>query len=171
MALKVCVCIYICIFTCIYMAANQKHWPCNRLGRPFRDKGLYQTGVFCDKPLRDKPLEDYSTLHGGPRQGFATEGPRQRFVTEGGSPATTRVLIHSHIYIYMYVHIYICVYVYMCICIRQRARIHMRTYLSAMHMFLSVHLAIYTYTFSTTYICIYLYLCICVYIYIHIFRL
>ena len=24
----------------IYMAANQKHWPCNRLGRPFRDKGL-----------------------------------------------------------------------------------------------------------------------------------
>ena len=23
-----------------YLAANQKHWPCNRLGRPFRDKGL-----------------------------------------------------------------------------------------------------------------------------------
>ena len=23
-----------------HMAANQKHWPCNRLGRPFRDKGL-----------------------------------------------------------------------------------------------------------------------------------
>ena len=23
-----------------YMATKQKHWPCNRLGRPFRDKGL-----------------------------------------------------------------------------------------------------------------------------------
>ena len=34
----------------IHMAANQKHWPCNWLGRPFRDKGLQQTGVFCDKP-------------------------------------------------------------------------------------------------------------------------
>ena len=84
-----------------HMAANQKHWPCNRLGRPFRDKGLQQTGVFCDKPLRDKPLEDYSTLHRGRRQGFVTEGPRQRFVTERGSPATTRILIHSHIYIYI----------------------------------------------------------------------
>ena len=38
-------------------------------------------GVFRDKP---KPLEDYSTLHKGPRQGFVTESPRQRFVTKGG---------------------------------------------------------------------------------------
>ena len=53
--------------------------------------------MFCDKPLRDKLLEDYSTLRRGPRQGFVTEGPRQRFVTEGGGPATTRVLIHSHL--------------------------------------------------------------------------
>ena len=26
--------------TYAHVAANQKHWPCNRLGRPFRDKGL-----------------------------------------------------------------------------------------------------------------------------------
>ena len=95
------VCMHVCMpagmHACmyVYMAANQKHWPCNRLGRPFRDKGLLQTGVFCNKPLRDKPLEDYSTLHRGPRQGFVTEGPRQRFVT-GGGPAT--FLFHSHMY-------------------------------------------------------------------------
>ena len=59
------------------MAANQKHWPCNRLG----------AAISCDKPLRDKPLEDCSTLHRGPRQAFVTEGPRQRFGTErGGAP-------------------------------------------------------------------------------------
>ena len=38
--------------------------------------------MFCDKPFRNKPLEDYSTLHRGPRQGLVTEGPRQRFVKE-----------------------------------------------------------------------------------------
>ena len=32
--------LYIYIHRYTYMAANQKHWPCNRLGRPFRDKGL-----------------------------------------------------------------------------------------------------------------------------------
>ena len=44
--------------------------------------------MFCDKPLRDKPLQDYSTLHRGPRQGFVTEGPRQRFVTGGARDNT-----------------------------------------------------------------------------------
>ena len=78
------------------MAANLKLWPGNRLGLPFRDKGLEQTGLFCDKPLRDKPLEDYSTLHRGSRQGLVTEGLRQRFVREGGVPRQHGVLIHTH---------------------------------------------------------------------------
>ena len=34
----------------------------------------------------DKPLEDYSTLHRGQRQGFVTEGPRQRFVKADPHP-------------------------------------------------------------------------------------
>ena len=37
-----------------YVAANHKHSVCNRLGRPFRDIALYQTGVFCNKPFREK---------------------------------------------------------------------------------------------------------------------
>ena len=70
--------------------------------------------MFCDKPLRDKPLEDYSTLHRGPRQGLVTEGPRQRFVTEGGGPATTRVLIHSHMCVYVCVaHVYLYLYIFL----------------------------------------------------------
>ena len=109
--------IYIRIY--IYMAANQKHWPCNRLGRPFRDKGLQQTGVFPDKPLRQKPLEDYSTLHRGPRQGFVTEGQRQRFVTEGGGPRQHGVLIDTHVYICMCIYIYFTyMYVHTCMCAR-----------------------------------------------------
>ena len=36
--MSMCMYVYIKIYT--YMAANQEHWPCNRLGRPFRDKGL-----------------------------------------------------------------------------------------------------------------------------------
>ena len=91
----------------MYMAANQKHWPCNRLGRPFRDTGLQQTGVFCDKPFRDKPLEDYSILHGGPRQGFVTEGPRQRFVTEGGPRDNTCFDPQPYIYMYIYIYTYV----------------------------------------------------------------
>ena len=38
----VCICMFVCAYIrmCMYVAANQKHRPCNRLGRPFRDKGL-----------------------------------------------------------------------------------------------------------------------------------
>ena len=53
-------------------------------GSLFATRLVTESGVFCDKPLREKPLEGYSTLYRGPRQGSVTEGPRQRFVTEGG---------------------------------------------------------------------------------------
>ena len=35
-------------------------------------------------PPCEKPIADYSTLHGGPRQEFVTEGPQQRYVRERG---------------------------------------------------------------------------------------
>ena len=101
----VCMYVYSCIY--IYMAANQKHWPCNRLGR--RQRFVTDGGVL---RLHDKPLEDYSTLHRGPRQGFVTEGPRKRFVT-GRVPAATQGF-DPHLYIYNIVdrHIYSCVYIH-----------------------------------------------------------
>ena len=43
-----------------------------------------ESGGLATKPSCDKPIEDYSILHRGPRQGFVTEGPLQRYVTEGG---------------------------------------------------------------------------------------
>ena len=91
------------------MAAPQKHPACNRPGRPFCDKACSRIGFFATNPPCDKPIEDYSTLHRGPRQGFVTQGPRQRYVTEGGGgdrdQAPFRVTA-----IYMYICKYICIY-------------------------------------------------------------
>ena len=67
------------------MTAPQKHRACNRPGRPFCDKACNRIGGLATNPPCGKPIEDYSTLHKGPRQEFVTEGPRQRFVTEGGA--------------------------------------------------------------------------------------
>ena len=57
----------------------KKRRACNRSRRPFCRIGGLATNTPCHKPI-----EDCSTLHRGPRQGFATEGLRQRFVTAGG---------------------------------------------------------------------------------------
>ena len=43
-----------------------------------------ESGGLATNPPCDKPIEDYSTLHRGLRQGFVTPGPRQRYVTDGG---------------------------------------------------------------------------------------
>ena len=84
------------------------------LGGHFVTKVCSRRGCSATNPSATSPLKT-TVLYTGPRQGFVTEGPRQRFVTEGrGSPATTRVWIHSHIYIYkvhmhihtMFVHIH-----------------------------------------------------------------
>ena len=80
------------------MAAAQKHRACKRPGRPFCDKSCNKTwGLATNLPC-DKPVEDCSTLHGGPRQGFVTEGPRQKFATEGGGggPRQTPISSHTH---------------------------------------------------------------------------
>ena len=61
--------------------------------------GLFATRLVTElrglatNPPCDKPIEDYGTLHRGPRQGFVTEGPRQRYATEGGTRQTP---ISSH---------------------------------------------------------------------------
>ena len=52
-------------------------------GGLFATKLVTESGVLATNP--PKPIEDYSTLHRGPRQGFLTEGPRQRYVTEAGN--------------------------------------------------------------------------------------
>ena len=50
----------------------------------FATRLVTESGGLATNPSCDKPSEDYSTLHRGPRQGFVPEGPRQKCVTEGG---------------------------------------------------------------------------------------
>ena len=77
---------YVCV-SCI----KKKHRACNRPGRPFCDKACNKTGGLAPNPPCDKPIEDCSTLHRGPRQGFVSEGPRQRLATEGGDIYTIKL--------------------------------------------------------------------------------
>ena len=74
------------------------------LGGLFTTRLVTESGGSCENPPCDKPVEDYSTLHRAPRQGFVTEGPRQRFVTEGGDRDKTRFRGTA-----MYVYMYICI--------------------------------------------------------------
>ena len=97
-----------------------KHRACNRPGRPFCDKACNRIGRSATKSLRDKPIEDYSTLHRGPRQGFVTEGPRQRYVKEGGGGTATNPHFESQPYMhihYMCIYTYRCIYMYLHMCI------------------------------------------------------
>ena len=102
---------HICIYTHTYMAASQQHRHCNRPGGLFATRLATESGVL-RQTLHDKPIQDHSTLHRDPRQGFATEGPRQRFVTEGGGPRQTPLSRHRHIYIYIYVYMSYNIYIY-----------------------------------------------------------
>ena len=57
------------------MAAPQKHRACNRPGLLFNDMVCNKIrGPATNSPC-DKLVNDYSTLHRGPRQGFVTGGP------------------------------------------------------------------------------------------------
>ena len=55
---------YIYIYIYIYTAASQKHWACNRPGRPVCDTACNRMGggLATNSPC-DKPIEDYSTLY------------------------------------------------------------------------------------------------------------
>ena len=83
------------------MAASQKHRACNRPRRPFWDKACNRIGDLATDPPCGKPIEDYSALHRGRRQGFVTEGPRQRFVT-GGQPFQSPISRHCHMSYHQY---------------------------------------------------------------------
>ena len=77
-------------------------------GGLFATRLVTESGGLATNPPCDKPVEDYSTLHRGLRQGFVTEGPRQRFVREGGGTATNpyfEALPYIYIHISTYIHI------------------------------------------------------------------
>ena len=85
-------------------------------GGLFATRLVTESGGLATSPPCDKPVEDCSTLHRGPREGFVTEGPRQRFVTEGGT-ATNPCFealprIYTGIYIYISTHTYTHMYMY-----------------------------------------------------------
>ena len=109
--------VYVCIhiYICIYIWQRLKSIGLvTGPGGLFAKRLVTQSGGSCDKPS-DKPIEDCSTVHRGPRQGFVAEGPRQGFVTEGGdcdkplfrgTPMYTYIYIHIHtLYIYIYIYI------------------------------------------------------------------
>ena len=82
------------IYLCLSVSMSHVHvsiWQrLNNIGLVTGSGGLFATrlvrelGSLATNPPCDKPIEYYSTLHRGPRQGFVTQGPRQRFVAEGG---------------------------------------------------------------------------------------
>ena len=77
-------------------------------GGLFATRLVTESGGLATNPPCDKPIEDYSTLHRGPRQGFVTEGSRQRYVTEEGGPRQTPISsFESQPYIYIYIYIYV----------------------------------------------------------------
>ena len=78
------------------LAAPQKHRACNTgPGGIFATRLVTESvGLPTNSPC-DKPIEYYSTLHRGPRQGYVTEGPRQRYVTEGGGGTATNLYFES----------------------------------------------------------------------------
>ena len=53
------------------------------------ESGGLATNPPCDKPIED--IDDCSTLHRGPRQGFVTEGPRQKIYDRTGGPRQTPI--------------------------------------------------------------------------------
>ena len=69
-------------------------------GGLFATRLVTESGGLATDPPCDKPIEDYSTVHRGPRQGFVTEGARQRFVA-GGEAATNPYSSQRH-YMYTY---------------------------------------------------------------------
>ena len=62
-----------------------------------------ESGGLATNPPCGKPIEDYSTLHNGPRQGFVTE-PATKVCYRGGrgGPQQTPISSHSHICTYKY---------------------------------------------------------------------
>ena len=102
------------------MAANQKHWVCNRLGRPFRDICLYQTGGVLRQTSPRQPLPTTKRYLEVICLIMAARNPRQRkqpaspkACNREGGPATTRGFDpQPYLHIYTYIYIYVCTYLY-----------------------------------------------------------
>ena len=100
-------CLYMnrCIYIYVYMSIWQG---IKNIGLVKGPGGLCATrlatewGGLATNPPCDKPIEDYSTLRRGPRQGFVGEGHRQRFVAEGGGGDRDKPLFRVTA-IYMYI--------------------------------------------------------------------
>ena len=97
----VCVTKYTDISIYIYIWQRLKNRACNRPGGLFATRLVAESGGLATNPPCDKPIEDYSSLHRGPRQGFVTEGPRQRYVTEGAGGTATNPYFESQPYMYV----------------------------------------------------------------------
>ena len=107
------------IYVCIYIYIWQR---LKNIGLVTGPGGLFATrlatesgGVATNRPC-DQPIEDYSTLHRGPRRGFVTEGPRQRFVAEGWGGGgwgdrdkslfpVTAICVYINLFGHMYTHV------------------------------------------------------------------
>ena len=111
----------------VRMAAAQKH-RVNRPGRPLCDKACNRTRGLATSPPCNKPVEDCSTLHRGPQQGFVTEGPRQRFVTEAGTATNPYFGAHPHVYMIIYVSFVVSTHSLISLCT------YLRNYLSSISL-------------------------------------
>ena len=89
---------------CIY-GSGPTPLACNRTRPSFATRLVVDSGRLATNPPRDKPIEDCSTLHRDPRQGFVTGG--------GRAPQQTELSGHSHVCAYVEIYTYVCMCAYM----------------------------------------------------------
>ena len=121
------------------MTALQKHL--NRPGRPFCGKACKRMGgCLATNPPCDKPIENYSTLNRGTRQGFCNRGPATKVCNTGGRAGPLQIPISRHSHMCM---LYVCIHTYTCI------HIYIHIY---------IYIYIYVYTHASVHMCIYFYI-------------
>ena len=91
---------YVCAYTYIWQRLKNIGLVTGPCGL-FATRLVTKSGGLATNPPCDKPIEDHSTLHRDPRQGFVAEGPRQRFVNKGG-PRPTPISRHCQIHVYRF---------------------------------------------------------------------
>ena len=143
-------------------------------GDLFATRLVTESAGLATNPPCDKPIEDYSTLHRGPRQGFETEGPRQQYVTEGGGPRQTPDSSHSHICIqghsYLFIYLSIHLSIYLSIHTSVYSCIDLSVYLVYLSwIYLSVHLSICLSIDRSIYLCIHLSIYVSIYLYLYLY--
>ena len=101
-------------------------------GGLFATRLVTELGGLATNPPCDKPVEDYSTRHRGPRQGF---------VKEGGTATNPYFEAVSYIHTYMCM----CMHIYIYIC----TDMYVRTYV---HAYIHIYSYRYTYMYTDTYL-------------------